>query len=160
MAELGGNPFAVLTAVVAPAVLTNACSVLSLGTANRIARVVDQTRALAGARKTQRQESYTRHMGMLEARGTMLLRALRIFYAALGGFAASALVAVVGSALAAYEQQTAFRIAAAIGFAAGAGGVSALVAGCVLMVRETRLAIGMLTEEIALDTLPQEPNLP
>jgi len=40
------NPFAVLTAVVAPAVLTNASSVLSLGTANRIGRIVDRTRIL------------------------------------------------------------------------------------------------------------------
>jgi len=43
----GGNPFAVLTAVVAPAILTNACSVLALGTSNRLARVVDRTRVVA-----------------------------------------------------------------------------------------------------------------
>jgi hypothetical protein len=41
------NPFAVLTAVVAPAMLTNASSVLCLGTSNRIARVVDRTRVVA-----------------------------------------------------------------------------------------------------------------
>jgi uncharacterized protein DUF2721 len=38
------HPFSVLTAVVAPAILTNASSVLCLGTSNRIARVVDRTR--------------------------------------------------------------------------------------------------------------------
>ena len=43
----GGNPFAVLTAVVAPAILTNACSVLALGTSNRLGRVVDRTRVVA-----------------------------------------------------------------------------------------------------------------
>jgi hypothetical protein len=42
------NPFAALTAVMAPAVLTNASTVLCLGTNNRIARVVDRTRFLAG----------------------------------------------------------------------------------------------------------------
>ena len=48
MADLNfaDNPFAVLTAIVAPAILTNACSVLSLGTSNRIARVVDRTRVV------------------------------------------------------------------------------------------------------------------
>src|SRR6185369_7542918 len=46
MATLNENPFAVLTAVVAPAILTNASSVLCLGTANRIARVVDRTRVI------------------------------------------------------------------------------------------------------------------
>src|SRR6266567_3733024 len=42
-----GNPFAVLTAIVAPAILTNASSVLALGTSNRLARVVDRTRIVA-----------------------------------------------------------------------------------------------------------------
>src|SRR5690348_12426573 len=50
MPALHENPFAVLTAVVAPAILTNACSVLSLGTANRMARVVDRTRVVIAAR--------------------------------------------------------------------------------------------------------------
>src|SRR5438045_9696699 len=44
---VAGNPFAVLTAVVAPAILTNASSVLALGTSNRLARVVDRTRIVA-----------------------------------------------------------------------------------------------------------------
>ena len=43
----GNNPFAVLTAIVAPAILTNASSVLALGTSNRLARVVDRTRIVA-----------------------------------------------------------------------------------------------------------------
>ena len=47
MSPLNENPFAILTAVVAPAVLTNAASVLCLGTSNRIARVVDRTRVVA-----------------------------------------------------------------------------------------------------------------
>jgi hypothetical protein len=49
MPALNDNPFAVLTAVVAPAILTNASSVLSLGTGNRIARVVDRTTVLAAS---------------------------------------------------------------------------------------------------------------
>jgi hypothetical protein len=40
------NPFAVLTLIAAPAVFTNASSVLALGTGNRLARVVDRTRPL------------------------------------------------------------------------------------------------------------------
>ena len=43
---LAANPFASLTVVVGPAVLTNACSVLALGTGNRLARVVDRTRVV------------------------------------------------------------------------------------------------------------------
>jgi branched-subunit amino acid transport protein len=45
--SLANSPFAVLTAIVAPAILTNASSVLALGTSNRFARVVDRTRVVA-----------------------------------------------------------------------------------------------------------------
>src|SRR5258706_2854281 len=114
MPALNENPFAVLTAVVAPAILTNACSVLSLGTANRIARVVDRTRVVIAARAAFPSESrdyqeYTRQLERLAMRGKLLLNALRIFYASLGAFAATALVAVVGSALSAYDFQVAFH---------------------------------------------------
>ena len=47
MAPFSDNPFAALTIVVAPAILTNASSVLCLGTANRLARVVDRTRVVS-----------------------------------------------------------------------------------------------------------------
>lgn len=110
------NPFAVLTAVVAPAILTNACSVLSLGTANRVARVVDRTRVLgdlAAVRdsKHPHHDHYRQQLERLQIRGKLLVRALRLFYFSLGAFAASALIAVIGSALTTWELW--FRIAAA-----------------------------------------------
>ena len=39
---VASNPVAVLTALVAPAILTNACSVLALGTSNRLGSVEHQ----------------------------------------------------------------------------------------------------------------------
>jgi len=155
MAVLHENPFAVLTAVVAPAILTNACSVLSLGTANRIARVVDRTRVVIAARGDVATESadfrdYSHQLERLAMRGKLLLNALRIFYASLGAFAATALLAVVGSALSAYDLQAAFHAAVIAGFAVGGFGVSALVLGCAVMVRETQFAITSMAEEIEL----------
>src|SRR5262245_32598610 len=134
MAALHENPFAVLTAVVAPAILTNACSVLSLGTGNRIARVVDRTRVVIAARAALAAGSadyreYSRQLERLARRGKLLLNALRIFYASLGAFAATALLAVVGSALSAYDLEIAFRVTAMAGFAVGCFGVSGLVLG-------------------------------
>jgi len=41
------NPFAVLSLIVAPAVLTNASSVLAMSTSNRLARAVDRARELS-----------------------------------------------------------------------------------------------------------------
>jgi hypothetical protein len=40
------NPFAVLSLIVAPAILTNASCVLVMSTSNRLARVVDRARNL------------------------------------------------------------------------------------------------------------------
>ena len=45
----------------------------------------------------------------LQLRAHLLLRALRVFYAALGSFAAAALMSVVGSILAYYGWEIAFR---------------------------------------------------
>src|SRR5690606_11582660 len=42
-----GNPFAVLSLIVAPAILTNASSVLVMSTSNRLARAVDRGRELS-----------------------------------------------------------------------------------------------------------------
>ena len=41
------NPYAVLTLIAAPAILTNASSVLALSTSNRFARAVDRQRQLS-----------------------------------------------------------------------------------------------------------------
>jgi hypothetical protein len=152
---LAGNPFAVLTAIVAPAVLTNACSVLALGTGNRIARVVDRTRLVGQELGSMRSGSveYRSHLVQLEdlqARAQFLLRALRLFYASLGAFAAAALISVLGSALAFYDWQLAFKAAAAAGLGAGVFAVGGVVAGCSLLMREVRLAIKTTTEEAEL----------
>jgi hypothetical protein len=155
MFGLNDNPFAVLTAVVAPAVLTNASSVLCLGISNRIGRVADRTRVVAAeiAPMAVQSEEYQILLGQLErlqSRAELLFRALRLSYASLGSFAAAALVSVIGSAIAFYGQQWAFRTAAAIAFAVGGFGVGALVYGCAMTVRETRLALLSIAEESKL----------
>jgi Protein of unknown function (DUF2721) len=152
---IADNPFATLTILVAPAILTNASSVLCLGTGNRIARVVDRTRALAAElAKLDRDHAlrvpYDRQMARLKERAHLLLRALRLFYTSIGSFAAAALVAIIGSVLAGAAGNTALRGLEALGLIAGSVGVGGLVFGCVLMVSETRIAVGFLEEEAGL----------
>jgi uncharacterized membrane protein len=149
---LGDNPFAVLTTVVAPAVLTNACSVLCLGTSNRIARVVDQSRVVADELKSLAPSSpdaalYKQRFGVLRQRAKHLLWALRLFYASLGSFACAVLIAIAGGALASTNYSEAFEIAAAIGFLVGAVGVGGLTVGCALMVAEVRLALKQTADD-------------
>jgi hypothetical protein len=163
IAPLNENPFAVLTAIVAPAVLTNACSVLCLGTSNRIARVVDRTRTLTAVMPNLLQGSpeygsRVRQLERLQRRAQFLVKALRLLYSALGGFAASALISVIGAASAYYGNQLGFRAIAVIALAIGVFAVTALVAGCVYMVHETRLAVQNLTEEAQMALNRYSPN--
>jgi hypothetical protein len=149
---VANNPFAVLTAIVAPAILTNACSVLALGTSNRLGRVVDRTRVVASDIAASKPGSegfleWTSQLRALEIRTHMLLRALRLFYAALGLFASSALISVAGSMAAYYGQRLLFQLGALLAVVTGGSAVIGLSAGCFTMVNETRLAVKSLGEE-------------
>ena len=149
---VGNNPFGVLTSVVAPAILTNASSVLALGTSNRLARVVDRTRVVAGELAgfepgTSNYKECFEQLDRLRVRAQLLLKALRVFYASIGLFAAAALVSVVGSIVTYYGRQFLFHLAAGLALATGFLAVLELASGCVLMVRETQLAVRNLAEE-------------
>ena len=151
-ALLTDNPFSVLTFVAAPAILTNASSVLCLGTGNRLARVVDRTRVVTAELAALQPASAgyqfrIRQLERLGARAHLLYRALRIMYASLGSFAAAALLSVIGSALSFFALRLAFDAAALIALLIGVYAVGALVFGCILMVGETRLALQTITEE-------------
>jgi hypothetical protein len=155
METLASSPFAALTIIVAPAILTNASSVLSLGTGNRIARVVDRTRALAaGLAGLDPADpiavAYDAHLARLKVRAHLLLRALRCFYLSIGAFASAALISVIGSLLAYTGTTAIFDSLAVLSLAAGTAGVAGLVIGCGLMVRETQLAVRFLEQEARL----------
>jgi len=146
------SPFAVLTAVVAPALLTNSSTVLVLGLGNRIARVIDRTRTVASvmARVDKNSELYQRlqeQRGHLKRRSQMLGKALRLGYAAVGAFAAETLIAVLGGVFVHDGFILAARIAGLVALAIGFGSVGSLVCACVYMVHETALALDNLAEE-------------
>ena len=149
MASPAENPFTALTIVVAPAILTNASSLLCFGTANRLARVMDRTRAVLeqlageGLNKGNR-AMYEHQLKELEVRWNLILRALRCFYMSLGSFAAAALISLFGS-MPVFSVLPVGFIAMAL--SSGTVGVGGLVVGCAMMMRETRLAVQSLAEE-------------
>jgi uncharacterized protein DUF2721 len=152
----GSNPFAILTAVVAPAILTNASSVLALGTSNRLARVVDRRRVVAkelagiepgAAGYASSYRNLAAQLERLQVRTQLLVKALRAFYASLGLFASAALLSVVGSIVTYYGERALFQLAAGLALLAGAVAVVGLAWGCTLMVHETRFAVKYLAEE-------------
>ena len=104
LTPVSDSPFAVLTLIAAPAVFTNASSVLALGTGNRLARVVDRTRALVKELHSADIDPATRalwvsHLGRLEKRGALLVRAMSFFYGAIGCFAAASVVSILGASV-------------------------------------------------------------
>jgi hypothetical protein len=153
------NPFAVLTAIVAPAILTNACSLLALGTSNRVARVVDRTRVLSVelSKLNEGEPAYTsrlRQIERLRQRSRLLLSTLRYVYASLGCFAACALLSVIGALAVLYDVRAAFHVSAAAALLVGLAAVVTLVVGSSTIVAETRVALQGMTEEVS-DTLAE-----
>lgn len=150
------NPFAVLTLIAAPAVLTNASSVLALGTSNRFARAVDRQRQLSkllessGEMDADELEVRRRQLRITERRALMMIAALTRFYTSLGAFAASALVSLVGAVVVPIGYHSIEIVVTALALIAGVVGVGGLVFGCILLVRETRLTVQSLREEASL----------
>jgi hypothetical protein len=160
------NPFAVLTFIVAPAILTNASSVMALGTSNRFARAIDRARALAAQVEGREDDPdpevalRIRQMGSAQRRVLLLVRALTAFYLSVGAFAAAGLISLVG-AVSSVSGLTALRQVTLWGAAcAGVVGVGGLVGGSGLLVRETRMALSILAEEteFALGRLDRKRN--
>lgn len=96
---------------------------------------------------TRDHEVSTGELAVLQTRAQLLLRALRCFYLGLGLFASSALISIAGSIVVYYGRPSVFQIAAGIGVVCGASAVIALVCGCILMIRETQLAVKGLAYE-------------
>lgn len=149
------NPFAALSLIVAPAILTNACSVLVLSTSNRFARAVDRARDLsrqidaAEAGDKAGIERRLRELDAAEERSLLLLRAMRSGYVALSGFASAALVSLMGAALVTVAPAYISGGLEAVGIGAGVIAVGAVIHASALLVRDTRIAVRVLQERAA-----------
>jgi Protein of unknown function (DUF2721) len=153
MDPLPSNPFAVLSFIVAPAILTNSSTVLILSTSNRLARAVDRARALSkelDASQDPASEADAqrlRELTIVEKRSVLLVRALRIFYLAVSGFASAALLSLAGAILAESAPAWVATLLGYVVIAAGLVAVGSVIFGSVLLVRETRMAIATLSEQ-------------
>lgn len=153
MSDLPDNPFAVLTFLAAPAVLTNASTVLALGTANRLARAADRARLLSNQLLSS--TNATDPAAALQAkdfdhalqRSKLFVRALRSFYFAAGSFAAGTCVSLIGATGGFFDLHWLVLAGQALTLIMAAAGVIAIVKGATLLVFETRLAIRVLDDE-------------
>ena len=151
------NPFAALTFIAAPALLTNAASLLLLGTSNRLARAVDRVRAL-----TTHLEHHTdtesrvaqlelRQLQTAERRVLIIVRAMTAFYLAVGSFSFGTMMALLGATLLAQDLvAVAASWAMSATVAACVVGVAAIMAGSLGLVFESRLTFRLLRVEADL----------
>lgn len=148
------NPFAVLSLIVAPAILTNASSVLIMSTSNRVARAVDRARELSkqlealGGLESPETERRLKELSASEQRTVLLMRGLRSFYVALGGFSSATLISLVGAILVPVSDVRIVRVIEVIGVFAGLLAVGAIVNGSALLLKETRIAVRVLSDRI------------
>lgn len=149
------NPFAALSLIAAPAILTNASSVLALSTSNRFLRAGERMRMIAAElRELQPGEEHQLLLvqaSRIERQALLLLTALRGAYVALGSFSAASLVSLVGAGLATSTSLIlASHVTVIIGLVVGFIGAAGVVAACVNLFRATRLSLLNISEEAAL----------
>ena len=151
--EFPSNPFAILTFISAPAVLTNASCVLLFGTGNRYGRAIDRMHelwgAVGGGTKLEEGERQLRirQLEAGETRTLLIVRALTCFYIAVAGFVASTLVSLIGAVLVSMHREQGTSISFAVAFLAGSVGVVAMIGGAVMLARETTFSFRILREE-------------
>jgi hypothetical protein len=142
----------VLTAMITPAVLLSACSMLILSTSNRLGRVVDRVRDLSDRfEQLAREESpdpfaqqkralIFAQLARLTRRARLLQRSLTTFYLAVGVFVATS----VSIGVVAITSQQYGWIPVVLGLV----GASFLFYGSLLLIFEAHLAVGSTYEEM------------
>jgi hypothetical protein len=128
------SAFQLLTFIAAPALLTNASSVLILSTSNRFARAVDRARMLAA-----------RDAGTVEAddidrvirRALTLNRALTAFYVAVSSFAVGTFSELLGGGIASLGKTEIAPAITQFGLLVATIGTIAIATGAAFLVVET-----------------------
>jgi len=151
--DFPSNPFAILTFISAPAVLTNASCVLLFGTGNRYGRAIDRMHELyeaveSGSKLDEVElKLKIRQLEAGETRTTLIVTALTCFYTAVAGFVASTLISLIGAIMVSMQMQQGVPLAFALAFIAGAIGVAAMITGAIMLARESRFSLNILREE-------------
>jgi hypothetical protein len=156
---LTNSPFAVLTFIAAPAILTNATSVLVMSTINRWLRALDRMHELLKESETvapSARENFIERVNHVERQAMLLLGALHWTYVALGAFAAATLVTLLGAVAGQLGNEIVTRIVVGAGLLMGFTGVAGLIGGCTHLFRATQLSLANVRAEAAAIRAQQE----
>lgn len=145
-----GPTHEVLAAMITPAILMLACGTLITSTATRLARIVDRVRRLSEQFEQltsgepvefveERVGEVERQLAAHVMRSRLIQGSLTSFYISLGLFVATSLSLAVETLVPVVEW-----VASALGLV----GTVVLFHGCVLLIRETRLALLSVNSEM------------
>jgi hypothetical protein len=153
--KLMQSPLAVLTLIAAPAILTNATTVLAQSTINRMLHTRERMHELFARSEVDGLSDDERghileHVNRVEQQAEILLRAMRAIYAALAAFASATLVTLLGEGLVLFWEISWFHTMAATGLWLFLAGVSGLVFGSANLLKATHLSLGSMRAEAAL----------
>jgi hypothetical protein len=155
------NPFAILTFIAAPAILTNAASVLAMSTINRMLRTRErmhqmfkesENAAVAG------NPQFIAQVERAERQGILLLSALHWIYVAIGSFAAASLVTLIGAGAGQLGNNLLMRIIVSAGLLLGLSGIGGLIGGCVHLFKATQLSLVNIREEAEMIRARRQPR--
>jgi len=146
------SPFTLVTSIVAPAMLTNASTVLAMSTINRLLRTRDRMASLYNKSETETlTDTESTHLveqvNRVERQAMHLLKAMRAIYVALGAFAAATLVTLFGAVTEHLHAATSAKALTEVGIALGTVGVCGLTKGSVNLFRATQISIINISEE-------------
>lgn len=151
--SLSENPFAVLTFIAAPAILTSATSVLAMSTINRMLRARERMHQLLTESENvmlYRGADLVDLVNRAEQQGILLLGAMRWIYVALGSFAAATLVTLLGAVAGQLGSEFLLHVIVGLGLFLGCTGLTGLVGGCIHLFRATELSLVNIRQEAEL----------
>jgi hypothetical protein len=162
---LTDSPFAVVTFIAAPALLTNATSLLVMSTINRMLRTRDRMQELfaeseKGGLSKEESARLLEQVERVERQAVLLLQSLHAIYLALGAFAAATLVTLLGASLAHFLAKFWFSFLAGIGLVLGFVGLGGLVFGSFKLFQATQLSLQNIRMEAELIRKKQGPVAP
>lgn len=146
------NALAVLTAMITPAVLISACGALIFSTSSRLGRVIDRVRVLSDrfqdlAAHPEKDEMFEERRLLIftqldrqTSRARLIQRAMTAYYSALGIFVATTVAIAIVSAMARNFTWSAVAL--------GLIGTLFMLYGSVLLIIESRMALGAIMSEM------------
>ena len=149
------SPFAVVTFIAAPALLTNATSVLAMSTISRMLSTREQMQKLYAKSEEGKQpkieaDRFIKKVDRVERQAELLLRALHAIYMALAAFAGSTLVTLLGAGTVSFPSPILLNVLIGFGIALGFVGVGGLVIGCGKLFQATQISLINIREEALL----------